>query len=141
MIRSGKKFKIRAAIGRDVHVITQGESTWKNLIGQTLRWNNGGLFSPDWVTRFNYGFLMITIAMGTIAVPLLPFFPSLWPLAGGLVFSMALNTIANLGLFGASLPKRKLAYLPTLYFTPAYFSFLTILGYLGIKPKWKGKTV
>jgi len=63
-IRSCSKYKIRAALGKDVHVITLGENTWKTLINQTLRWNNGGLFSPDKVTRINYNFLMITIGMG-----------------------------------------------------------------------------
>jgi cellulose synthase/poly-beta-1,6-N-acetylglucosamine synthase-like glycosyltransferase len=138
-IRSCSGFKIRAATGRDVHVITQSENTWKALINQTLRWNNGGLFSPDLSTRLNYNFLMITIAMGVIAFPLLPFFPFLWPLPTGVLTSMLFNNFANLRLFGCSLPKGKLSYALTLLFTPVYFSFLTILGYLGFKPKWKGQ--
>jgi cellulose synthase/poly-beta-1,6-N-acetylglucosamine synthase-like glycosyltransferase len=136
-IRSRSDYKIRAATGRDVHVITHSENTWKTLINQTLRWNNGGLFSPDLSTRLNYNFLMITIAMGVIALPLLPFFPFLWPLPLGVLTSMLFNNSANLRLFGCSLPKGKLAYALTLLFTPVYFSFLTILGYLGFKPKWK----
>ena len=140
-IRSCSDFKVRAALGKDVHVITQGEYTWKSLINQTLRWNNGGLFSPDLATRFNYNFLMITIAMGILALPFTVFFPFIWPLPAGVVTSMIFNTLANLGLFGSSLPKRRfnLAYILTLFFTPVYFTFLTILGYLGIKPSWKGK--
>jgi len=138
-IRSCSGFKIRAATGRDAHVITHGEDTWKALINQTLRWNNGGLFSPDLSTRLNYNFLMVTIAMGVIAFPLLPFFPFLWPLPAGVLTSMLFNNFANLRLFGCSLPKGKFAYALTLLFTPVYFSFLTILGYLGFKPKWKGQ--
>jgi cellulose synthase/poly-beta-1,6-N-acetylglucosamine synthase-like glycosyltransferase len=138
-IRSRSGFKIRAAAGSDVHVITQSENTWKALINQTLRWNNGGLFSPDFSTRLNYNFLMITIAMGVITFPMLPFFPFLWPLPAGVLTSMLFNNFANLRLFGCSLPKGKFAYALTLLFTPVYFSFLTILGYLGFKPKWKGQ--
>jgi len=138
-IRSCSGFKIRAATGRDVHVITHSENTWKALINQTLRWNNGGLFSPDLSTRLNYNFLMITIAMGVITFPLLPFFPFLWPLPAGVLTSMLFNNFANLRLFGCSLPKGKFAYALTLLFTPVYFSFLTILGYLGFRPKWKGQ--
>jgi cellulose synthase/poly-beta-1,6-N-acetylglucosamine synthase-like glycosyltransferase len=140
-IRSCSDYRIRAALGKDVHVITHGENTWTALVNQTLRWNNGGLFSPDLVTRLNYNFLMITIGMGVLAAPLLPFFPSLWPLPLGVVTSMIFNTTANLGLFAVSLPRGKLAYGLTLLFTPVYFPFMTILGYLGFKPKWKGEEV
>jgi len=140
-IRSSSDYKIRAALGADVHVITQGENTWKDLISQTLRWNNGGLFSPDPATRFNYNFLMITISLGVLAFPLLPFFPSIWLLPLGPVTVMIFNTIANLVFFGVSLPKRKFAYVLTLLFTPVYFTLMTILGFLGIKPKWKGEKV
>jgi len=138
-IRSCSNYKIRAALGEDVHVITHGEKTWKTLANQTLRWNNGGLFSPDLTTRLNYNFLMITIAMGVLALPLLPFFQFLWPLPAGVLTSMLLNNFANLRLFGCSLPKGKFGYVLTLLFTPVYFSFMTILGYLGFKPKWKGQ--
>ena len=140
-IRSSTSYKIRAALGEDVHVITQGEKTWKDLISQTLRWNNGGLFSPDPATRFNYNFLMITISLGVLAFPFLPFFPSIWLLPLGPVTVMIFNTIANLVFFGVSLPRRKFAYVLTLLFTPVYFTLMTILGFLGIKPKWKGEKI
>lgn len=142
-IRSSSDYKIRAAIRKDVHVITQGESNWKDLISQTLRWNNGGLFSPDFATRLNYNFLMITISMGVLAAPLLPFFPSIWLLPAGPVTVMIFNTIANLGLFRVSLPKRRFCfgYLLTLLFMPVYMTLNTLLGFLGIRPKWKGSKV
>ena len=142
-IRASSDYKIRAALGEDVHVITQGENCWKDLISQTLRWNNGGLFSPDLSTRFNYNFLMITISMGVLAFPLVFFIPSIWPLPLGPVTVMVFNTIANLCLFGVSLPRRSFSfgYLLTLLFTPVYFTLMTLLGFLGIKPKWKGKKI
>ena len=138
VIRSCSNYKIRAALGEDVHIITQGENSWKTLVNQTLRWNNGGLFSPDLTTRLNYNFLMITIGMGVLALPLLPFFPKLWPLPLGVLTSMTFNNIANLCLLGASLPRKRFAYILTMLFTPVYFTFLTILGYVGVKPSWKG---
>jgi cellulose synthase/poly-beta-1,6-N-acetylglucosamine synthase-like glycosyltransferase len=137
-IRACSDFQIRAALGSDVHVITEGEPGWKDFINQTLRWNNGGLFSPDLSTRLNFGFLMITISMGILAIPLLPFFPSIWPLPLAVILSMTADTIATLGLFGVSLPKKGPAYIVQLLFTPVYFTFLTILGFCGIKPAWKG---
>jgi cellulose synthase/poly-beta-1,6-N-acetylglucosamine synthase-like glycosyltransferase len=140
-IRSCSKYRIRAALGGDIHVITQGENTWKALINQTLRWNNGGLFSPDAATRLNYNILMITIGMGILCLFPLPFFHSIWPLPAGVLTSMIFNTIANLGLFRASLPRRSLAWGLNLFFTPMYFTFLTILGYFGVKPDWKGEKI
>ena len=142
-IRSCSKYRIRAALGSDVHVITHGEDSWKNLINQTLRWNNGGIFSPDPVTRLNYNFLMITITMGVLGFPFLPFIPSIWPLPLGPVTVMVFNTIANLAFFGVSLPRRRFCfgYLLTLLFMPVYMALMTIMGFLGIKPKWKGEKV
>jgi len=142
-IRACSDYEIRAALGQDVHVITQGEDSWKNLVNQTLRWNNGGLFSPDLATRINYNFLMITISMGVLAFPLLLFCPSIWILPAGPVTVMIFNTIANLVFFGVSLPRRNFdfGYALTLLFTPVYFTLMTILGFLGVKPKWKGEKV
>ena len=142
-IRSCSGYKIRSALGPDVHVITQGEDNWKSLINQTLRWNNGGIFSPDFATRINYNFLMITITMGVLAFPLLPFVPSIWPLPLGPVTVMIFNTIASLVFFGVSLPRRRFCfgYVLTLLFMPVYMALMTVMGFLGIKPKWKGEKV
>ena len=84
---------------------------------------------------------MITISMGIFTIPLVPFFPSIWPLPLGVLISMTFNTIANLILFGISLPKQRFAYILVLFFTPVYFTFLTALGFLGIKPTWKDQEV
>ena len=138
IIRSKTKYKIRAGIGPDLHIMTLGENNWKDFIVQTLRWNNGGLFSPDLATRLNFGFLMITISMGILAIPFLPFIPLLWPLSAAVLISMTANTIATLLVFGVSLPKKGIAYVIQCVFTPMYFTFLTVLGLCGIKPKWKG---
>jgi cellulose synthase/poly-beta-1,6-N-acetylglucosamine synthase-like glycosyltransferase len=140
-IRSHSAYRIRSACGADVHIFTGYERSWRHFISQTLRWNNGGLFSPDGITRFNFGFLMITISLGILAIPALPFIPRLWPLPAAVLFSMTMNTAAVLLLFGASLPGRGIAYILQLVFTPVYFTFLTILGFCGVKVKWKGSPV
>jgi hypothetical protein len=84
---------------------------------------------------------MITISMGMLAIPLLPFIPSLWPLPGAVFFAMILNTIATLALFGSSLPQKGAAYGLQLIFTPMYFTFLTILSFFGVKVDWKGSQI
>jgi cellulose synthase/poly-beta-1,6-N-acetylglucosamine synthase-like glycosyltransferase len=141
LFRSHSACRIRAAIGRDVFVMTKPEAHWRDFVNQTLRWNNGGLFSPDRMTRFNFNFLMLMISTGTLAIPLLPFLPGLWPLPLGVLIAMIMNTIVALGPFGTGLPRAGTAYLVQLLFTPVYFTFLTILGYCRIRITWKGKPV
>ncbi|MCL2092568.1 MAG: glycosyltransferase [Treponema sp.] len=143
LIRSKTDYKVRAALGEDVQVLTQGEQRWKDFMNQTLRWNNGGIFSPDRMTRFNYTFLMLSSFLGVLGLLLLPFIPSLWPLPLGLQTGMTLSTVFCLVYFGSSLPRRRFgpAYVLSLLFTPPYFSLMTFMGLLGYKPRWKGKEV
>jgi cellulose synthase/poly-beta-1,6-N-acetylglucosamine synthase-like glycosyltransferase len=136
-IRAVTDYRIRSICGIDAAVITAPEHNWKTFLRQTLRWNNGGLFSPDLGTRCNFSFLMVTISMGMLALPIIPLVPSLWPLPAAVLLSMSANTIATLALFGAFLPKAGPAYILQIVFTPMYFTFLTILGLLGFKPAWK----
>jgi cellulose synthase/poly-beta-1,6-N-acetylglucosamine synthase-like glycosyltransferase len=139
--RAGGKFLVRAIALPDAAVETTAEHGWKAFISQTLRWNNGGLFSPDGVTRFNYNLLMLIISTGILALPLLPFFPGLWPMPLGVFIVMIENTIAAFGLFRSKLPRGGPAYFLTLLFTPVYFTLMTLMGYLGIKVTWKGGKV
>lgn len=138
-IRAVTNYRIRSICGTDAAVMTAPEYDWKAFLRQTLRWNNGGLFSPDPGTRCNFNFLMITISMGMLALPVVPLAPSLWPLPAAVLLSMSANTAATLILFGAFLPRAGLAYILQTIFTPMYFSFLTILGFLGFKPAWKAQ--
>jgi cellulose synthase/poly-beta-1,6-N-acetylglucosamine synthase-like glycosyltransferase len=141
MIRSKKTYQVRAACGEDVFVVTNDEKRRFDFIAQTLRWNNGGLFSPDLFTRFNFSYLLISITFCVLAIPVVFFFHAVWPMVAALYISMTMNTISVLTLFGKGLPKAGFAYILQLFFTPVYFSFLTILGLLQIKPKWKGNEI
>jgi len=58
---------------------------------------------------------------------------------------MIMNTLATFKIAGPALPRFKSPwtqgwkYLIQLLFTPVYFTFLTILAFMGVKPTWKGK--
>jgi hypothetical protein len=96
------------------------------------------------MTRINYNLLMLVISTGILAIPFLPFFPSLWPLPAGVLVVMIENTIGAFGLFRKKLPSGgplNLGYFLTLLFTPVYFTLMTIMGYCRIKIQWKGKDV
>jgi cellulose synthase/poly-beta-1,6-N-acetylglucosamine synthase-like glycosyltransferase len=144
LIRSRGKYRVRAIALPDAAVETGAEKTWRSFISQTLRWHNGGLFSPELMTRFNYNLLMLVISTGILAIPLLPFFPGLWPMPAGVFVVMVENTIAAFGLFRKKLPPGgplNLGYALTLLFTPVYFTLMTLMGYCGIKVTWKDKKV
>jgi cellulose synthase/poly-beta-1,6-N-acetylglucosamine synthase-like glycosyltransferase len=137
-IRSGKQFNIHSIVANGAVVETAGEKSWRKLINQTLRWNNGGLFSPEALTRFNYNLLMLIIGTGILALPLLPFFPKLWPLPAGVFISMLINHIAAFVFFRRALPQgHRFGFFLTLLFMPCYSTLMTLMGYAGIKPKWK----
>jgi cellulose synthase/poly-beta-1,6-N-acetylglucosamine synthase-like glycosyltransferase len=136
-VRTHSRYRIHSATGADAAVMTLGESGWKALVNQTLRWNNGGLFSPDIGTRLNFTILMLMIAAGMVALPLSPFFPSLWLLSGAVLLAMSANTVAILRLFGSKLPAAGALWLLHTIFTPLYFTFLTLLGFCHVKVSWK----
>jgi cellulose synthase/poly-beta-1,6-N-acetylglucosamine synthase-like glycosyltransferase len=154
-VRSATAYRVRSVCGTDTAVFTAPEASWSSFVRQTLRWNNGGLFSPDLATRCNFGFLMITISAGMLCLPALPAIPALaftggmltipalrvlaalWPLPVAVLLSMTANTLATLALFAPCLPKAGPAYIIQTIFMPIYMTFLTILGLCGVRPKWK----
>jgi len=140
-IRKMGKYRVRAVAHPDAAIETASENSWRVFINQTLRWNNGGLFSPEALTRFNYNLLMLLISAGILAIPLLPFFPGLWTMPTAVFIGMVLNTIAAFGLFRSKLPKggflTKLSYFLVMLFTPVYSTLMTLMGYARIKTTWK----
>ncbi|MDR2953112.1 MAG: glycosyltransferase [Treponema sp.] len=145
LIRKSGGYRVRAVCLPDAAVETAAERSWRAFVNQTLRWNNGGLFSPDAVTRFNYNLLMLIIAAGILAIPLLPFIPALWPMPLAVLIGMLLNNAAAFALFRARLPSGglpvKLGYCATLLFMPVYLTLMTLMGYAGIKTAWKDEII
>ena len=142
-IRSLNKLKIHTAIHTSASVETETEKSWASFINQTLRWNNGGLFSPELLTRFNYNLLMLIIGAGMIVIFLLPFFPKLWPMPVTVYFFMVVHTIASFVFFRKKMPKGGLltcfGYFLCLLYMPWHLTLLTIMGYLKIKTTWKNQ--
>jgi cellulose synthase/poly-beta-1,6-N-acetylglucosamine synthase-like glycosyltransferase len=144
LIRSQGKYRIRAVALPDAAVETSAETTWRDFISQTLRWNNGGLFSPEFLTCFNYNLLMLLISTCILVVPLLPFYPGLWIITAGVYVVMIENSIAIFCLFRKKLPSGgplNLGYLLCYLFSPPYFTLMTLMGYFRIKVRWKNQQV
>ena len=136
-IRSIGLINVRAIANHDAIVETAAEKTWSGFINQTLRWNNGGIFSPDLLTRFNYNLLMLVIGTGVLAVLLLPVFPELWPMPAGVLVGMIENSIGIIFLFRKKMPKGGIKYFLSLLFMPVFITLLTIMSYLRVKTTWK----
>lgn len=140
-VRKRTDFRVRAALGAPSRVLTASERSWRDLVRQGLRWNNGGLFAPDLATRLGFGSLMFSIAFGVVALVLVPFFPAAALATGAVYLSMALNTACTAALAGRTLGRSPVALIRNWLLTPAYFSFLTVLGLLGVKVVWKGERI
>jgi cellulose synthase/poly-beta-1,6-N-acetylglucosamine synthase-like glycosyltransferase len=157
LIRTHGKYTIRAVcltgappagkrrLHPDAAVTTVAECSWKALVSQTLRWNNGGIYSPDFVTRINYNFLMLVISTSIIAILMIPIFPGLWLLPLGTLIGMTENTAAALLLFRSNLPAGGILlgirYVFCALFMPVYLTLMTLMSYLRIKIKWKDNDV
>jgi cellulose synthase/poly-beta-1,6-N-acetylglucosamine synthase-like glycosyltransferase len=142
LIRSQGQYRVRAIALPDAAVETAAEKTWRSFINQTLRWNNGGAFSPDPATRINYNFLLLIIAAGILALPFLPFFPGLWPLPLAVLIGMIENTVPIVCFFRVKMPRGgAFGYVLCLLFTPVYSTLMLMMGYCGIKVTWKGENV
>ena len=139
----GEKFLIRAITSGSAAVKTESEKTWPSFLNQSLRWHNGGLFSPEIFTRLNYNLLSLIIGTGILAIPFVPFFPRLWPLPIGVLINMIMNTIAAFTLYKKEFPhndlRYQLGYILCLLFMPVYFTLITIMSYAKIKTTWKNE--
>ncbi|MCX7656235.1 MAG: glycosyltransferase [Treponemataceae bacterium] len=148
---SRSSWKIHAAVEKDVQVYTEPEQNWKNFFRQSLRWNKGGFFAPHRGTGLAFGFLSLLITIGSLALFVLPWQPSLWPLPSAVILAMVLNTVGVMVFLSHSEQanfwknvqplKRIFLYGTLLCFEPFFFSLLTIFVLVNSPVYWKGKRV
>lgn len=140
-LRTRTKYRIRGLLSDESRVITSPEGSWRELVRQGLRWNDGGLFAPDISTRIGFNYLMLVIALGVAFIPLVPLVPALGFLSAAAYWAIIADTIAAASFSGGVLPRPYLKWIPHSLLMPPYFGFLTLLGYLGIEVSWKGSTM
>jgi cellulose synthase/poly-beta-1,6-N-acetylglucosamine synthase-like glycosyltransferase len=138
-VRSRKEFRIRAGMTESSRVVTTPVPSWRELVTQGLRWNNGGLYAPDLETRLVFGALALSISAGVLAVPFVPAIPGLWMLPAAVLVAMTMNTIATVGMAGRMLSASWPRLAAQLVYMPINFTLLTLLGLLGKKVSWKGE--
>jgi hypothetical protein len=84
---------------------------------------------------------MLSITLCVLAIPAAFFFPHVLPMVIAVYMVIGMDTISALTIFRKGIPNAGFAYFFQFLFTPIYFAFLTILGYLHIKPRWKGNKI
>jgi len=136
-LRANTGYAVRAVFAPEARVFTASEPGWAALVNQTLRWQTGGLFGPDWKTSLGYSAIMYPMSLETLAAALLPFFPALWPLPAAPACVMLVNTIALCALLRGSLPRPGPDYPLLALFTPVFFTFLTLLAAFRVKFRWR----
>ena len=119
--------------------VTIPKTSWKEYINQHIRWNAGGLFSSDLVTRVSFIFVVLIYLVGSLLV--LPLGLIDWR-----VPVLSLNAFLSIGLLalagGFYEGKRKgryfLRFLPYLFFFGFFYSFVTLRALAQRSFVWKG---
>jgi cellulose synthase/poly-beta-1,6-N-acetylglucosamine synthase-like glycosyltransferase len=137
MVRTHKQWKIGAALGRATRVMTLPVRSFSELLRQGLRWNNGGIFASDPLTKIGYTALMLAISLGIVSVLAVPFLPALFLFPLSVFLTMICNAIATFSVAGDSLPGTPLRYGLQAVLIPPFFTLLTILGFIRVKVTWK----
>jgi cellulose synthase/poly-beta-1,6-N-acetylglucosamine synthase-like glycosyltransferase len=118
------------------------KESWTEYINQHIRWNAGGLFSSDLVTRVSFIFVVLIYLVGSLLV--LPLGLVDWR-----VPVLSLNAFLSIGLLafagGFYEGKRKgryfLRFLPYLFFFGFFYSFVTLKALAQRSFVWKGASL
>jgi len=115
------------------------KASWKEYVNQHVRWNAGGLFSSDLVTRISFIFVVLIYLVGSLLVLPLGFVD--WR-----VSVLSLNAFLSIGLlafaggFYEGKPKTPyfLRFLPYLFFFGFFYSLVTLRALAQRSFVWKG---
>jgi cellulose synthase/poly-beta-1,6-N-acetylglucosamine synthase-like glycosyltransferase len=135
-------WKVRACTSVRSTARTFAKSTWRDFVNQNTRWNAGGLFSSDLVTRFSYTLIVLIYLVGSILVSPLGFLDWRVPV-------MSLGPFACVGLLafvgGFSEGVRRGPYfrrfLPYVIFFGFFYSFVTVRAFIRRPFEWKGTEI
>jgi cellulose synthase/poly-beta-1,6-N-acetylglucosamine synthase-like glycosyltransferase len=115
------------------------KESWKEYVNQHIRWNAGGLFSSDLVTRVSFIFVVLVYLVGSLLVLPLGFVDWRVPV-------LSLNSFLSIGLLAAAggfyegkrIGRYFLRFLPYLFFFGFFYSFVTLRALAQRSFVWKG---
>jgi cellulose synthase/poly-beta-1,6-N-acetylglucosamine synthase-like glycosyltransferase len=137
-----KGWKVRACTSDRGAARTRAQKSWAQYIDQHTRWNAGGLFSPDLVTRWSFIFVVLFYLVGSLLV--LPLGVLDWR-----VPVLTLNAFVSIGLLGAlgglypgkNRAQYYLLFLPFLFFFGFFYSYITVRALVRRPFDWKGTII
>ncbi len=121
---------------------TVGTVRWADYVNQHTRWNAGGLFSEDLITRISYIFVVLIYLTATVF--LLPVGILDWRIS-----VLSLTSFVSIGLLGAigGLYEGKdrlgyyITFLPFLVFFGFFYVFVTLRAFAMRPFEWKGRVL
>ncbi len=134
-----KGWKVRVSTRSETTIKTAPQASWRNFINQHVRWNSGGFFSEDPVTRLGYRIFVLYLLSSILVLPFAFLMPFLLILPVSSFISIGLIAL----LLGLLYRNDKAAYLlrlvPNTLFFMLFYSWITLLCLIRITPEWKGK--
>jgi cellulose synthase/poly-beta-1,6-N-acetylglucosamine synthase-like glycosyltransferase len=135
-------WNVRVCTSERGAALTRAQASWKGFIDQHTRWNAGGLFSPDLVTRISFTFVVLFYLVGSLVV--LPLGVIDWR-----VPVLSLNSFLSIGLLawlgglypGKNRARYYIRFLPYLFFFGFFYSYITVRALLRRPFDWKGTTL
>jgi cellulose synthase/poly-beta-1,6-N-acetylglucosamine synthase-like glycosyltransferase len=135
-------WRVRTCTSDRGAVRTRAQASWKGYIDQHTRWNAGGLFSPDLVTRLSFIFVVLFYLVGSLVVLPLGFIDWRVPV-------LSLNSFLSIGLLaglgglypGKNRAQYYLRFLPYLFFFGFFYSYITLRALARRPFDWKGATL
>jgi len=135
-------WKPRALVSKSSAAHTIGKVRWSDYVNQHTRWNAGGLFSEDLVTRISYIFVVLIYLTASLLLLPVGFLDWRVPL-------LSLTSFVSIGLLGAvgGLYEGKeragyfLTFLPFLVFFAFFYVFVTLRAFAMRPFEWKGRVL
>jgi cellulose synthase/poly-beta-1,6-N-acetylglucosamine synthase-like glycosyltransferase len=135
-------WNVRVCTSERGAALTRAQASWKGFIDQHTRWNAGGLFSPDLVTRISFTFVVLFYLVGSLVV--LPLGVIDWR-----VPVLSLNSFLSIGLLawlgglypGKNRARYYIRFVPYLFFFGFFYSYITVRALLRRPFDWKGTTL
>jgi cellulose synthase/poly-beta-1,6-N-acetylglucosamine synthase-like glycosyltransferase len=135
-------WKVRACTSLRSTATTLPKGTWRDFVNQHTRWNAGGLFSSDLITRCSYTLIVLIYLVGSILVAPLGLLDWRVPILSlGAFFCVGL--LAAVGGFSEGVRRGTyfLRFLPYVIFFGFFYSFVTVRAFIRRPFEWKGTEV
>jgi cellulose synthase/poly-beta-1,6-N-acetylglucosamine synthase-like glycosyltransferase len=128
---------VHATIDPECSVAPMPHPALGKLVGQSIRWNTGGLFAPDPSTRLAYGTVMLFLFLSVLILPLGALTPALMIPAFGSFASMTLISLLSAAFSRAGF-RYWLLIIPNVLFSMLLYTWVTLLTLARRPIVWKG---